>query len=385
VVTFRVVVSLRLNILWTRPFPKDFVPTITPLSKSCNTPATISLADAELWLIRTATGISGEIAGTLREFLSLLLYLSILPRVVRRFTPLSVSLSKIDLDKLDNDYTLLLSKQVLRFIEEFSINDIDAVCSHGHTVFHDPNNNYTYQIGNLPGISKEIGYKVICNFREQDIKYGGQGAPLVPVGEKYLFSEYDSCINLGGFSNISKTIDGKLIAYDICPVNTVLNFLSKKMNLDFDKDGAISKNGKLIKDLYAKLNKLDYYNNNYPKSLGIEWVNSNIIPLLEQYPNQIVDLLYTYSCHIAEQVSKNTINETNVLVTGGGAKNKFLIDLINNKLNNKVIIPDITLIDYKESIIFGFLGVLKMLNINNCYSSVTGSSIDHCSGDIFLP
>jgi len=297
----------------------------------------------------------------------------------------SVSLSKIDLDKLDNDYTLLLSKQVLRFIEEFSINDIDAVCSHGHTVFHDPNNNYTYQIGNLPGISKEIGYKVICNFREQDIKYGGQGAPLVPVGEKYLFSEYDSCINLGGFSNISKTIDGKLIAYDICPVNTVLNFLSKKMNLDFDKDGEISKNGKLIKDLYAKLNKLDYYNNNYPKSLGIEWVNSNIIPLLEQYSNQIVDLLYTYSCHIAEQVSKNTINETNVLVTGGGAKNKFLIDLINNKLNNKVIIPDITLIDYKESIIFGFLGVLKMLNINNCYSSVTGSSIDHCSGDIFLP
>ena len=297
----------------------------------------------------------------------------------------SLNLSEKNLTKLDQEYTILLSKQILKFIKEFSIKDIDAVSSHGHTIFHDPQNKYTYQIGNLPEISKEIGYKVICNFRNQDIKYGGQGAPLVPVGEKYLFSEYDSCINLGGFSNISKTIDGKLIAYDICPVNTVLNFLSKKMNLDFDKDGAISKNGKLIKDLYAKLNKLDYYNNNYPKSLGIEWVNSNSIPLLEQYPNQIVDLLYTYSCHIAEQVSKNTINETNVLVTGGGAKNKFLIDLINNKLNNKVIIPDITLIDYKESIIFGFLGVLKMLNINNCYSSVTGSSIDHCSGDIFLP
>tara|TARA_B100000745_G_scaffold298022_1_gene245931 strand:+ start:252 stop:1277 length:1026 start_codon:yes stop_codon:yes gene_type:complete len=297
----------------------------------------------------------------------------------------SLNLSEKNLTKLDQEYTILLSKQILKFIKEFSIKDIDAVSSHGHTIFHDPQNKYTYQMGNLPEISKEIGYKVICNFRKQDIKYGGQGAPLVPVGEKYLFSEYDSCINLGGFSNISKTIDGKLIAYDICPVNTVLNFLSKKMNLDFDKDGKISKNGKLINDLYAKLNKLDYYNNNYPKSLGIEWVNSNIIPLLEQYPNQIVDLLHTYSCHIAEQVSKNTINETNVLVTGGGAKNKFLIDLINNKLNNKVIIPEINIIDYKESIIFGFLGVLKMLNINNCYSSVTGSSIDHCSGDIFLP
>ena len=297
----------------------------------------------------------------------------------------SVSLSKIDLDKLDNDYTLLLSKQVLRFIEEFSINDIDAVCSHGHTVFHNPNNNYTYQIGNLPEISKKIGHKVVCNFREQDVILGGQGAPLVPVGEKYLFNEYDACINLGGFANISKTQDEKLIAYDICPVNTVLNYLSNKMNLDFDKNGEISKTGNIIEDLYSRLNKLDYYSNNHPKSLGIEWVNSNIIPLMDHYPSQIIDLLHTYSHHIAEQVSKNTINETNILVTGGAAKNKFLIDLINRKLNNNVVIPDNTLIDYKESIIFGFLGVLKLLNINNCYSSVTGSSKDHCSGHIFLP
>ena len=297
----------------------------------------------------------------------------------------SLSLSKSDLVKLDQEYTLLLSKQILRFVNEFSINDIDAVSSHGHTVFHDPNNKFTYQIGNLPQISKEIEQNVVCNFRQQDVSLGGQGAPLVPVGEKYLFGEYDSCINLGGFANISKTLDKKLIAYDICPVNTVLNYLSNKINLDFDKDGEISKNGSLIEDLYSRLNKLDYYNNNHPKSLGIEWVNSTIIPLLDLYPNQIADLLYTYSCHIAEQVSKSTINEKNILVTGGGAKNKFLIDLINKKLNNNVVIPDDTLIDYKEAIIFGFLGVLKLLNINNCYSSVTGSSKDHCSGEIFLP
>ena len=297
----------------------------------------------------------------------------------------SLSLSKSDLVKLDQEYTLLLSKQILRFVNAFSINDIDAVSSHGHTVFHDPTNKFTYQIGNLPQISKEIEQNVVCNFRQQDVSLGGQGAPLVPVGEKYLFGEYDSCINLGGFANISKTLDEKLIAYDICPVNTVLNYLSNKINLDFDKDGEISKNGSLIEDLYSRLNKLDYYNNNHPKSLGIEWVNSTIIPLLDLYPNQIADLLYTYSCHIAEQVSKSTINEKNILVTGGGAKNKFLIDLINKKLNNNVVIPDDTLIDYKEAIIFGFLGVLKLLNINNCYSSVTGSSKDHCSGEIFLP
>ena len=296
----------------------------------------------------------------------------------------SLSLSKTDLVKLDQEYTLLLSRKILRFINEFSINNIDAVSSHGHTVFHDPDNNFTYQIGNLPQISKEIGYKVVCNFREQDVRLGGQGAPLVPVGEKYLFSQYDSCINLGGFANISKTVNEKLIAYDICPVNTVLNYLSNKINLDFDKDGEVSKNGSLIEDLYIKLNKLDYYYSNHPKSLGIEWVNSKIKPLLNQYQNQTEDLLYTFTHHIAEQVSKNTISEKNVLVTGGGAKNKFLIDLINKRLNNNVIIPDNTLIDYKEAIIFGFLGLLKLLNINNCYSSVTGSAKDHCSGDIFL-
>ena len=182
----------------------------------------------------------------------------------------SLSLSKSDLVKLDQEYTLLLSKQILRFVNEFSINDIDAVSSHGHTVFHDPTNKFTYQIGNLPQISKEIEQNVVCNFRQQDVSLGGQGAPLVPVGEKYLFGEYDSCINLGGFANISKTLDEKLIAYDICPVNTVLNYLSNKINLDFDKDGEISKNGSLIEDLYSRLNKLDYYNNNHPKSLGIE-------------------------------------------------------------------------------------------------------------------
>ena len=290
-----------------------------------------------------------------------------------------------EITKLDEEYTLLLSRQILRFINDFSINVIDAISSHGHTVFHDPKNNYTYQIGNLPKISKQIGHKVVCNFREQDVKLGGQGAPLVPVGEKYLFSEYDSCINLGGFANISMTLDEKIIAYDICPVNTILNYLSNRINLDFDKDGEVSKSGNLIEGLFNKLNKIDYYDKTHPKSLGIEWVNSTIMPLLDIYPDQIVDLLHTFSCHIAEQVSRNIIDEKNVLVTGGGAKNKFLINLINQKLKNNLIIPDNTLIDYKEAVIFGFLGVLKLLNINNCYSSVTGSSKDHCSGDIFLP
>ena len=237
----------------------------------------------------------------------------------------------------------------------------------------------------MPNISKQIGHKVVCNFREQDVKLGGQGAPLVPVGEKYLFSEYDSCINLGGFANISMTLDEKIIAYDICPVNTILNYLSNRINLDFDKDGEVSKSGNLIEGLFNKLNKIDYYDKTHPKSLGIEWVNSTIIPLLDIYPNQIVDLLYTFSYHIAEQVSRNIIDEKNVLVTGGGAKNKFLINLINQRTKNNLIIPDNTLIDYKEAVIFGFLGVLKLLNINNCYSSVTGSSKDHCSGEIFLP
>jgi len=297
-------------------------------------------------------------------------------------------ISKKSLDevkKIDVEYTKKLAKMINEFINEFSINKIDFVSSHGHTAIHDPSNLITYQMGNLSTLSKEINQKVICDFRVQDVKLGGEGAPLVPVGEKYLFHEYDSFINLGGFANISNHKGESLIAYDICPVNIVLNNLSKKIGKDFDDKGSIASSGKLIINLYEELEKLEYYQSSPPKSLGIEWVDEYIFPLINKYfdyPTE--DLLNTLSNHIANQISNNLKNLDKVLVSGGGAYNDYLIHLIRSKTDSEIVIPSKNIIEFKEALIFAFLGVLRLLNINNCYSSVTGALKDHCSGKIFL-
>ena len=303
-------------------------------------------------------------------------------------TKLLTHISKKSLDdikKIDVEYTKKLSKIIREFIDEFSINKIDFISSHGHTAIHDPSNSFTYQIGNLPILSKETNCNVICDFRVQDIELGGQGAPLVPVGEKYLFHKYDSFINLGGFANISNHVGESLIAYDICPVNIVLNNLSKKIGKDYDNKGSIASSGKLILELYEKLEKLEYYKSSPPKSLGIEWVNANVFPLINKYSDYpIEDLLNTLSNHIANQISNNLNGIDKVLVTGGGTYNDYLIDIIRSRTDSEIIIPSKNIIEFKEALIFAFLGVLRYLNINNCYSSVTGASKDHCSGKIFL-
>ena len=290
-----------------------------------------------------------------------------------------------EIKEIDVEYSKKLAKMINEFINEFSINKIDFVSSHGHTAIHDPSNLITYQMGNLSTLSKEINQKVICDFRVQDVKLGGEGAPLVPVGEKYLFHEYDSFINLGGFANISNHKGESLIAYDICPVNIVLNNLSKKIGKDFDDKGSIASSGKLIINLYEELEKLEYYQSSPPKSLGIEWVDEYIFPLINKYFDYpIEDLLNTLSNHIANQISNNLKNLDKVLVSGGGAYNDYLIHLIRSKTDSEIVIPSKNIIEFKEALIFAFLGVLRLLNINNCYSSVTGASKDHCSGKIFL-
>ena len=303
-------------------------------------------------------------------------------------TELLTHISRKSLDevkKIDIEYSKKLAILISQFIDEFSINKIDFISSHGHTAIHDPSNSFTYQIGNLPILSKQTNHNVICDFRVQDIELGGQGAPLVPVGEKYLFHEYDSFINLGGFANISIHKGRSLIAYDICPVNIVLNNLSKKIGKDYDNKGSIASSGKLILNLYEELEKLEYYKSSPPKSLGIEWVDANIFPLIKKYFDYpIEDLLNTLSNHIANQISNNLNDIDKVLVTGGGAYNDYLIDIIRSKTDSEIIIPSKNIIEFKEALIFAFLGVLRYLNINNCYSSVTGASKDHCSGKIFL-
>ena len=184
----------------------------------------------------------------------------------------AINLSSKVLLQLDIEYSGFLADQILTFIKDFKIDKLDGVGSHGHTVFHRPNEGFTYQIGNLPLIANKIKKPLICDFRAQDVLLGGQGAPLVPIGDKYLFKDYDGCLNLGGFSNITIKKGTNLIAYDICALNTILNSLANQLNLNYDDRGMRAEKGKLINNLYHELEYISYYNLKPPKSLGVEWV-----------------------------------------------------------------------------------------------------------------
>lgn len=297
----------------------------------------------------------------------------------------AVSFSKEELTKLNEDYTELLGNIIKSFIDKHQIKNIDAVCSHGHTILHQPQNGFTLQIGNLPKIASIIQEKVVCDFRVQDVQLGGQGAPLVPIGDRILFSEYDYCLNLGGFSNVSFEDNSKRIAFDISPVNTVLNFYSNKLGLNYDDKGKIARSGKVNLDLLNELNALDYYKKSFPKSLGFEFVKEIVLPLIEKYSISIEDKMHTFTEHIALQTSLALPNKTGkILITGGGAYNDFLIERMQFHLPNiKIIIPNNKTLEFKEALIFALLGVLKLRNEINVLSSVTGAKMDHCSGMIY--
>ncbi|WP_395062436.1 anhydro-N-acetylmuramic acid kinase [Flavobacterium sp.] len=297
----------------------------------------------------------------------------------------AVSFSEVELIELNEDYTDLLGNIIKSFIENNKIKNIDAVCSHGHTILHQPQNGFTLQIGNLPKIAKIIQEKVVCDFRVQDVKLGGQGAPLVPIGDRILFSEYDYCLNLGGFSNISFELNNQRIAFDISPVNTVLNFYANKLDLDYDDKGKISCSGRVNLELLNELNALDYYKKPFPKSLGFEFVKEIVLPLIEKYSIAIEDKMNTFTEHIALQTSLALPKKLGkILITGGGAYNDFLIERMQFHLPTiKIIIPDNKTLEYKEALIFSLLGVLKLRNEINVLSSVTGAKMDHSSGIIY--
>ncbi len=294
-------------------------------------------------------------------------------------------MSNEDLKVFDRDYTAFLADRINTFIRDNNLVDIDFIASHGHTALHQPDLGLTYQIGNLPEISKILNKTVVCDFRTQDVALGGQGAPLVPVGDKLLFSNYDYCINLGGFANISSEFSGNRIAYDICPVNIVLNYYVSQLGKLFDDKGAIAKSGNVHQELLSKLNSLKFYEKSHPKSLGLEWVKENIFSLINKYNIDTKDILRTFVEHIADQIAKeiNQTKKSSVLITGGGAYNTFLISKIKEKTKHEISIPNSTIIEFKEAIIFGFLGVLKLRNEVNCLASVTGAKFNHSSGVVY--
>ncbi|MFT5077112.1 MAG: anhydro-N-acetylmuramic acid kinase [Flavobacteriaceae bacterium] len=290
-----------------------------------------------------------------------------------------------ELTKLDADYGVFLGEIIQNFITKNDVPTLDYIVSHGHTIYHNPAKNYTLQIGNGPYVTSITGIKTICDFRSQDIALGGQGAPLVPIGDMLLFSEYDYCLNLGGFSNISLDKNNQRIAFDICPVNIVLNHYVSALNLEYDDKGVIASGGEIDLTLFNELNSLPFYNDSKPKSLGYEFIVETIIPIIDKYNLETKGVLRTFVEHVAIQISRKVESNAlkTILITGGGAYNTFLIERIQWYTKTKLIIPNDTIINYKEALVFALLGFLKDEGQNNCLKSVTGASKDHSSGVIF--
>jgi anhydro-N-acetylmuramic acid kinase len=282
--------------------------------------------------------------------------------------------------KTDAFYGRYLGKLTHQFIDKQNLK-VDFVSSHGHTIFHQPENGFTAQIGCGASINAECGLPVVNNFRTMDVVLGGQGAPLVPIGDQFLFTDYDACLNLGGFANISFRNSQK--AFDISPCNMAFNLLANELNLPFDEDGKIAASGTINETLLNALNNIDFYRKYNAKSLGIEWFKQSFLPILNQFKNEsVANKMATINLHIAQQIAKaiNVENIENLLVTGGGAYNKILIKNIQSLTKTKIEIPDALTINYKEALIFAFLGVLRIRNEVNILKSVTGAVSNSIGG-----
>ena len=284
--------------------------------------------------------------------------------------------NKKQITTTDVEYGTFLGEKIIAFLDN---EKVDFIASHGHTIFHQPENKNTLQIGDGKTIAKTTGITTINDFRILDVSLGGQGAPLVPIGDLHLFPNYKYCINLGGFANISIKKESEITAFDICPVNIVLNQVCKELNIDYDNNGDIAKKGKLVPKLIQQLNQLSFYEKIPPKSLGREWVEKQIIPLIINQKTE--DTLHTFCEHIAIQIGKQLKGNT-ALFTGGGVFNQYLMTRIQHYSTSEITIPNQEIIEYKEALIFAFLGVLRIRNEVNCLQSVTGAISDNCGGVI---
>ena len=286
--------------------------------------------------------------------------------------------------QLHIDYGHYLGKEVNRFIEEYKLHyKVSLIGSHGHTVFHSPETGLTTQIGEGAALAAATGLPVVTDLRTMDLAFGGQGAPLVPMGERHLFPGYDFFLNLGGIANITRAADS-YIAFDCCPANRVLNLLALQLGKPYDDEGNLAASGQINAALLAKLNSHPYYKKGYPKSLANEMGTDQLFPLLIDSGSSIPDLLATYTQHIIEQINQSAQSlvssegdtEKKCLVTGGGAFNTYLIKGLEatlQKLGITLEVPSADLINYKEALIMAFLSVLRWRQENTVIHSVTGA------------
>lgn len=303
----------------------------------------------------------------------------------------AIHLSENDHWQLHLEYGKWLGNQAKDFMAQKNLK-IDFIASHGHTSHHRPKERVTFQLGDGQEIANTSQTKVICDFRTRDVELGGQGAPLVPIGDELLFHDFDFCLNLGGISNISFKTAGQRYAFDVGMANMPLNHITQKIGLAYDEDGQLAASGQLIPELYEVLNQLGYYQLPYPKSTGLEWFSENVQPLIDASKKPVEDVLHTLIHHNCEQIRSTVESQTpkkdiKLLATGGGALNGFFISLLQEKLGGfcEVVIPEEKIINYKEALVFALMGVLKVKGEINIFSSVTGANSDSSSGAIHLP
>ena len=296
----------------------------------------------------------------------------------------AMDLSAYEFARLDIDLARSMAEKINTFLANQQVAP-DFIASHGHTTFHQPAIGLTSQIGSGAVLAAHTGITTVCDFRTVDVALGGQGAPLVPIGDELLFGRYDACLNLGGFSNISFRKDGRRIAFDVSPCNMALNYLANQMDMPYDRDGVTARKGSVDLTLLERLNQLDFYTQVGAKSLGKEWFDAAFRPCLDASAISVTDKLRTLTEHIAIQLARSSYGKPDetMLVTGGGARNLFLIERLREIGSKKVIIPDMQTIDFKEAIIFAFLGVLRMCSEVNCLCDVTGARMDNCGGAVY--
>ena len=303
----------------------------------------------------------------------------------------SIDLRADELLIFHNTYGSWLGKQAREFIEEKKL-DVDIISSHGHTTHHQPQQGLTFQIGSGQHLANVSRHKTVCDYRSNDVALGGEGAPLVPIGDLLFFGKYDFCLNLGGIANVSYEYEGKRIAYDIGLANMILNHITQKIGLPYDENGKLAIKGSINTNLLEGLNQLEYYKLPFPKSTGYEWFVEKVVPIIDSTKDTTENLLHTAVHHICEQVAlqiktKAIKDQSTLFVTGGGALNQFMMELLQSKLAPTVslVIPSKKLIEYKEALIFALMGILRMEQEINVLKTVTGASKDSSSGVVYLP
>lgn len=306
----------------------------------------------------------------------------------------ATTLNALDYALLHTNYGHYIGAAVNRFIEEKGLHyKVGLIASHGHTTFHVPQQKMTAQLGDGAAIAAVTGLPVISDLRALDVAFGGQGAPIVPIGEKLLLPQYQLFLNLGGIANVSMTSNETYIAFDVCPANRVLNLIAAESGLAYDAGGALAATGTVQHELLKKLNSLPYYQQPYPKSLANNFGTDEVYPLIKTFNLSQADALHTYVAHIVTQIQNAvahadaSLQPRKMLVTGGGAFNVFLVEQLQQALQPigiEVVIPDSYLIQYKEALIMGLIGVLRWRQEYNVLSSVTGASRDSIGGAVWI-